>query len=65
MDLRIKMQIPGRHPGCKKCANLGTEKCKCKHNLPAQDHKCSCNTSNVSADLVAEITRRVMAELGK
>ena len=66
MELRVKMQIPGRHPGCQKCANLGTEKCKCKHNLPSQDHKCSCNTSNnVSADLVAEITRRVMAELGK
>ena len=31
MELRKKMQIPGRHPGCKKCKNLGTENCRCKH----------------------------------
>jgi len=64
MELRVKMQIPGRHPGCKKCPNLGTDKCKCKHNLPGEK-SCSCSSGNVSADLVAEITRRVMAELGK
>lgn len=60
MDLRVKMQIPGRHPGCKKCPNLGTDKCKCKHNLPGNQA-----SKTADADLVAEITRRVMAELNK
>ena len=62
MELRVKMQIPGRHPGCKKCPNLGTEKCKCKQNLPAAGASAP---KTVDADLVAEITRRVMAELNK
>lgn len=72
MELRKKMQIPGRHPGCKKCENLGTSKCRCKDNLPgAQAHPCTCGNHNhdngngVSQDLVAEITKRVMSALGK
>ena len=64
MELRIKMQIPGKHPGCKKCPNLGTPNCKCKDNGGA----CTCggdHGKDADADLVAEITRRVMAALGK
>lgn len=69
MELRVKMQIPGKHPGCKKCPNLGTENCKCKQNLPAgTSASCSCGAAapaDVSDDLVAEITRKVLAELKK
>lgn len=67
MDLRKRMQIPGRHPGCKKCKNLGTENCRCKHNADGS-HTCTCGNHAApaaSADLVAEITKRVMAELNK
>ena len=67
MELRVKMQIPGKHPGCKKCPNLGTENCKCKQNLPhGTSASCSCGSAapaDVSDDLVAEITRKVLAEL--
>ena len=69
MELRKKFQIPGKHPGCKKCPNLGTENCKCKQNLPAgTSASCSCGSAapaDVSDDLVAEITRKVLAELKK
>ena len=69
MELRVKMQIPGRHPGCKKCPNLGTPNCKCKQNLPKNEaggaaSSCSCG-DEVGSDLVAEITRKVLAELKK
>ena len=67
MELRKKMNIPGRHPGCKKCKNFGTDNCRCKQNLPAAQ-ACTCSTAAapaVSSDLVAEITKRVLAELNK
>lgn len=67
MELRKKFQMPGRHPGCKKCPNLGTENCKCKDNLPG-----SCGSAQTAAqpaaansDLVAEVTKKVLAALGK
>ena len=64
MELRKKMQIPGRHPGCKTCKNLGTENCRCKDNLhKEQGHTCTCHSDGGNADLVAEITRRVLAAL--
>ena len=64
MELRKKMQIPGKHPGCKTCKNLGTEQCRCKHNAGG----CTCKTeapASANADLVAEITKKVLAALGK
>ena len=63
MELRKKMGLPGKHPGCKKCPNLGTPNCKCKDNGGA----CTCGGDHKSGDdaLVAEITRRVMAALGR
>jgi L-fuculose-phosphate aldolase len=68
MDLRKKMQIPGKHPGCKTCKNLGTENCRCKHNADGS-HKCECNSSAPKAatsdDVVAEITKKVLASLAK
>jgi L-fuculose-phosphate aldolase len=45
MDLRKKMNIPGRHPGI----DYGESDCKCASN----------------EELVSEITRRVIAALGK
>lgn len=40
LELRKKFQVPGRHPGCAKCKNLGTENCRCKHNYkPLADEK--------------------------
>lgn len=63
MELRKKMNMPGRHPGCRTCPNRGTEKCHCK-----TDSSCASSGTAVTganADLVAEITRRVMQQLGK
>ena len=40
MELRKKFNVPGRHPGCSKCHNLGTENCRCKQNIkPLADSK--------------------------
>ena len=62
MELRKKFNLPGRHPGCKKCANLGTDKCRCKEN----GSTCTCGSHDDSKeDLVAAITRKVLAELNK
>ena len=66
MELRKKFNLPGKHPGCKKCPNLGTEKCRCKDNAAHNDaHNCTCNTSSADDALVAEITKKVMAALGR
>ena len=53
------MGLPGRHPA-DLCLNKGEANC----------HNCGvCNTgssaSNVSEDLVSEITKKVLASLGK
>ena len=63
MELRKKMGLPGKHPGCSSCPNQGTSNCKCKDN----EHSCSCHSAPASSDdaLVAEITRRVIAALGR
>ena len=63
MELRKKMGLPGKHPGCKSCPNKGTDKCKCKDNAG----KCSCGHDHGNSEdaLVAEITRKVLAALGK
>ena len=63
MELRKKMGLPGKHPGCKSCPNKGTANCKCKDNAG----KCDCghNHGNSEDALVAEITRKVLAALGK
>ena len=67
MELRKKFNMPGRHPGCKHCKNLGTDACRCKDN----GGTCTCHSSKPAAapaqnnDMVAEITRRVLAALGK
>ena len=67
MELRKKFNLPGKHPGCKKCPNLGTDKCRCKDNVPAaQAHNCTCGTTQSADDaLVAEITKKVLAALGR
>ena len=66
MELRKKFNLPGKHPGCKKCPNLGTDKCRCKENAAHNDaHACSCNTASADDALVAEITKKVMAALGR
>ena len=63
MELRQKMRIPGKHPGCKTCKNLGTSNCKCKQNAVTP----SGIVTGAGADdaLVAEITKKVLAALGK
>ena len=69
MELRKKMNLPGRHPGCKKCSNRGTEKCRCKTDgaKKPEGHTCTCNHEEPKSGdaLVAEITRRVMEALGR
>ena len=60
MELRKKMGLPGKHPGCKSCPNKGTPNCKCA------DGKCNCGDHGSSDDaVVAEITRKVLAALGR
>ena len=62
MELRKKMGLPGKHPGCKSCPNNGTSNCKCK------DGGCSCGSHAAKPqgdDIVADITRKVLAALGK
>ena len=59
MELRVKMQIPGKHPGCKKCPNLGTENCKCRQNVV------DASAASPDGDLVSAITAKVLAELKK
>ena len=63
MDLRQRMGLPGKHPGCAKCPNRGTSNCKC---LPKDGgaHTCSCGKSGDEA-LIAEITKKVLASMGK
>ena len=58
-EIRRQMGLPGRHPA-DLCLNKGEANC----------HNCGvCNTgssaSNVSEDLVSEITKKVLASLGK
>lgn len=59
MELRKKFQIPGKHPGCKKCPNLGTENCKCRQNVV------DASAASPDGDLVSAITAKVLAELKK
>ncbi|MFA5562430.1 MAG: class II aldolase/adducin family protein [Eubacteriales bacterium] len=61
MELRMKFNIPGKHPGCKKCANYGTDQCTCSGGAAAAAPR----AAGTEEDVVAEITRRVMAQLGK
>ena len=63
MELRKKMRIPGKHPGCKTCKNLGTADCKCKQN--AEPKSGIVTTKDVDEALIAEITKKVLASLGK
>ncbi|MBQ1213384.1 MAG: class II aldolase/adducin family protein, partial [Clostridia bacterium] len=69
MELRQKMRIPGKHPGCLKCSKLGTSECKCKSNAGKGDHKCTCGKHDAPAAddnaLVAEIAQKVLAQLSK
>ncbi len=68
MEIRRKFNVPGKHPGCQKCANLGTPNCRCKANTSPV-----CQVQNGAApaaapasnveDLVAEITKKVIAGL--
>ena len=63
MDLRKKMRIPGKHPGCKTCSNLGTSNCKCKQN--AEPKSGIVTASGADEALIAEITKKVLASLGR
>ncbi len=65
MELRKKFNLPGKHPGCKSCPNNGTSNCKCKDN----GGSCSCGNHAAPAvqgdALVSEITKKVLAALGR
>ena len=56
MEVRKSFNIPGKHPGCTKCANKGTPKCKQAGKAAASDP---------DAELVSEITKKVLSALGK
>lgn len=56
--LRKKFQIPGKHPGCQKCVNLGTDSCRCKQNTEEMD-------TRTDGDLVTSITKKVLSQIKK
>ena len=63
-----QMKLPGRHPGCSRCANRGTDKCRCL--TPEQKASCaakSAPTANPASNeaMIREITQKVLASLGK
>ena len=62
-EIRRQMGLPGKHPA-NLCQNKGTTNC---HNCGGHDKRSAglgeC-TGSVSADVVADITRQVMAQLG-
>ena len=66
MELRRKFNVPGKHPGCKKCDKLGTSECRCKGNAEQRtEHTCTCGNHGHDDALVAEITKKVLAALGR
>ena len=68
IEIRKQMKLPGRHPGCSRCANRGTDKCRCL--TPEQKASCaakSAPTANPASNeaMIREITQKVLASLGK
>lgn len=67
LEVRKRMGLPGRHPGCSRCANRNTSNCRCL----TEAQKASCSAKPAAAapastdDLVREITKRVLAEMSK
>jgi L-fuculose-phosphate aldolase len=71
LEVRKKMGVPGRHPGCAKCAHRGTSECHCLTDeqkasfgnkaaaaCPSQDGKSQ-------EELVSAITKKILAEMNK
>jgi L-fuculose-phosphate aldolase len=71
LEVRKKMGVPGRHPGCAQCQYRGTDKCHCLTpeqkagfaKAPAAPTAAA--VSAPSAELISEITKKVLAELNK
>jgi L-fuculose-phosphate aldolase len=55
MQIRESFKVPGKHPGCNKCAKRGTPECK-----QAKSQAESCDET-----LVAEITKKVLLAINK
>lgn len=68
LDLRVKMGIPGKHPGTL-CTNASCATKSVCASSTARDSKCDCGKAkevkneNDMAGLVEEITKRVLKEL--
>ena len=58
LQVRAQFKVPGKHPGCKKCEKNGTPECKEAQRLAKKE-------DNPDAGLVAEITQKVLAAIGK
>ena len=58
MEVRANFKVPGKHPGCKKCEKNGTPQCREAQRLAKQ-------AGTPDAALVAEITKKVLAAMGK
>lgn len=66
LDVRKKMKIPGKHPGCAKCSRKGTKDCKCYINeseTPSCGAVQTAAAPNVDPALINEITQKVLAAL--
>lgn len=66
MEVRKKMGVPGRHPGCSRCEHRGTSECRClspeqKAGFSAQ--KAPAADAVSTEQLVSEITKKVLAQL--
>lgn len=64
IEIRKSMNLPGRHPGCLKCANKDTAKCHCATPGTCSHAANSANPASSEA-MIGEITRKVLAAMGK
>lgn len=67
LEVRKKMGVPGRHPGCEKCSHRDTPECHCLTEEQRRQFKTSgapaVSAPSAQEDLVGEITRKVLAAL--
>jgi L-fuculose-phosphate aldolase len=68
MEVRKKMGVPGRHPGCAKCEHRGTSECRCltpEQKAKFQQPKAQAPGGASTEELVSEITRKVLAQINR
>ncbi len=59
MDIRKKMNVPGRHPGCRSCTQ---EECTCKFKAEDETEAKKAVDEADIARIVAEVTKKVLSQ---